>query len=70
MPPSVIKLVPVKTAPWDETKDESQKVYLVLGLEVMGQVQWRYWESYRARGRCYGSLHNRWKWFMGLLVRS
>lgn len=26
------------TAPCDETKDESQKVYLVLGLEVMGQV--------------------------------
>lgn len=26
------------TASWDEPKDESQKVYLVLGLELMGQV--------------------------------
>lgn len=27
------------TTPWGETKDESQKVYLVLGLEVMGELQ-------------------------------
>lgn len=39
MQPSVIKLVPVQTQPpGDEPKDESQEVYMVLGLEVMGQV--------------------------------
>lgn len=38
MRPSVIKLVPVETQlPEDDSKDESPEVYLVLGLEVMGQ---------------------------------
>ena len=42
MQPSVIKPVPVETQhPEDEPKDESQEVYMVLGLEVivMGDLQ-------------------------------
>ena len=45
-----------ETALWDELKDESQKVYLALGLEVNGASS-LYWESHRACARYYGSLH-------------
>lgn len=55
------------TVPWDEPKDEAQKVYRVVGLKVMWQVHCP--GRVTGPGRCYGSHHKRWEWFMGLLVR-